>query len=211
MIVIFDVEGVLVDGEFLPELAKLVDRDGEVADITDKGIKGEINWSERLERRIRPVEGTTYAPCVSVAERLPLMNGAKEMISQFRKTDCTLVGVSGGFSLLTDRVRQELGLDYAFSNELVFHKGMLVGYALLVNANKKQILRNAFGSMLRGQTKVAVVDGANDLDLFSLVNYRVAFNAQKVVVDQADISITEKDLRLIPKALAKTGNIRNLD
>jgi phosphoserine phosphatase len=106
-----------------------------------------------------------------------------------------MVGISGGFTLLTNRVKNELGLDHAFSNELVFHDRKLVGYGLLVNVNKGQILRSAFGDMFRGMKKMAVVDGANDVDLFDLVDVRVAFNAQEIVRKKADVQVNVKDLR----------------
>jgi phosphoserine phosphatase len=68
-----------------------------------------------------------------------------------------LVGVSGGFSILTSRVKSQLGLDHVFSNELVFHSNRLIGYGLLVNSNKTQILKTAFDDLLEREPKVAVV------------------------------------------------------
>ena len=168
MIVIFDVEGVLVDGEFLPELARLVGKEKEVTDITIKGIRGEISWADGLAKRMELVKGVTHQQCVRVANSLPMMKGAVDMTESLKKMGCLMVGVSGGFSLLTNRVKSELGLDHVFSNELVFHDGKLVGYGLLVNANKAQILQTAFGDLFRGMRKMAVVDGANDIDLFDL-------------------------------------------
>ncbi len=197
MIIVFDVEGVLVDGEFLPELARLVGREREVREITMKGIRGEISWEHGLARRIDLVRGVTYQQCVRVANALPMMNGAAETAERLKRMGCLMVGVSGGFSLLTNRVKSELGLDHVFSNELVFHDGKLVGYGLLVNANKAQILRTAFGDMFRGMRKMAVVDGANDLDLFDLADHKVAFNAQEIVRRRADSAVGVKDLRPI--------------
>lgn len=195
LIVVFDVEGVLVDGEFLPELAKAVGRSGEVAEITRKGISGELDWEEGLAQRVDAVKGVTYSECRAVAEALPLMNGAEEIASRLKEMDCITVGVSGGFSLLAMRVKEALKLDHIFSNELVFHDNRLIGYGMLVNSNKTQILRSAFGSVLKGHKKVAVVDGANDIDLFGLVDLKVAFNAQRIVRERADIVIDGKDLK----------------
>lgn len=194
MIAIFDVEGVLVDGEFLPELARLVGKEEEVSDITMKGIRGEISWEHGLAKRIELVKGVTHQQCMRVANSLPMMKGAVEMAESLKRMGCLLVGVSGGFSLLTNRVKSELGLDHVFSNELVFHDGRLVGYGLLVNVNKAQILRTAFGDMFAGMRKMAVVDGANDVDLFDFVDLRVAFNAQEVVRKRADVRLDEKNL-----------------
>lgn len=222
MIVVFDVEGVLVDGEFLPELAGPVNKKEQVRDITMKGIRGEISWERGLAERIELVKGVTHQQCMRVANSLPIMRGAVEATEKLKKMGCVMVGVSGGFSLLTNRVKSELGLDHVFSNELVFHDGRLVGYGLLVNANKAQILRTAFGDMFSGMKKMAVVDGANDMDLFDLVDLRVAFNAQEVVKKRADVKLDTKDLRPIvdlarnvlvkeggrPKGLGRAGTSR---
>ncbi len=81
-------------------------------------------------------------------------------------------------------------------------------YGLLVNANKGQILGTAFGDMLKNEKKVAVVDGANDLDLFNLVDWKIAFNAQKVIRQWADVAIDEKDLRLVPEVIAESPLLR---
>jgi len=195
MIVVFDVEGVLVDGEFLPELAALVGKRDEVHELTLKGIRGEISWERGLAKRIELVKGVSHSQCMRVANALPMMKGAIEATEALRELGCIMVGISGGFSLLTNRVKSELGLDHVFSNELVFHDGRLVGYGLLVSANKAQILKTAFGDMFSGMRKMAVVDGANDVDLFDLVDVRVAFNAQEVVRKRADVQVNVKDLR----------------
>ena len=195
MIVVFDVEGVLVDGEFLPELAKLVDKWNQVQEITVKGIRGEISWERGLAQRVELLKGVTYQQCLRVANSLPMMKGAVETTEALREMGCLMVGISGGFSLLANRVKNELGLDHVFSNELVFHNGKLVGYGLLVSANKGRILRTAFGDMFMGMRKMAVVDGANDVDLFDLVDVRVAFNAQEIVRRKADVQVNVRDLR----------------
>lgn len=195
MIVIFDVEGVLVDGEFLPDLARLVHKEEEALDLTAKGIRGEISWERGLSERVELVKGVTHQQCVRVANSLPIMKGAVEATERLKKMGCVMVGVSGGFSLLTNRVKNELGLDHVFSNELVFHDGRLVGYGLLVNANKTQILKTAFGGRFGGMKKMAVVDGANDIDLFDIADLRVAFNATEIVRKKADIKVETRDLR----------------
>ena len=129
------------------------------------------------------------------------MKGAVEMSERLRELDCVTVGVSGGFSLLARRVREVLGLDHVFSNELVFHRGRLIGYGLLVSANKAQILNTAFGNSFDGSRKVAVVDGANDMDLFGLADLKIAFNAQKIVRDRAYVRLDVKDLRVLPQVI----------
>jgi phosphoserine phosphatase len=106
-------------------------------------------------------------------------------------------------------VKGALAFDHVFSNELVFHNGRLIGYGLLVNANKAQILNTAFGEMLKGRRKVAVVDGANDIDLFGVADLKIAFNAQKVVREKADVTVDGKDLREIPRIISEMSDRRS--
>jgi phosphoserine phosphatase len=205
-VAIFDVEGVLVDGEFLPSLARLVGKEKEVEDITLKGIRGEIIWEDGLKKRVELLKGIEYEKCVKVADSLPLMKGAKEMSEKLKSLGYIMIGVSGGFSLLAERVKKELRLDHVFSNQLVFHDGRLIGYGLLVSSNKTKILETALGDILYESKKVAVVDGANDLDLFGIADLRIAFNAQKAVKAKADIVIDEKDLMLVARTIEENGS-----
>jgi phosphoserine phosphatase len=203
LIVVFDVEGVLVDGELLPSLAKLVNKEEEVRRVTLAGIRGEINWEEGLQQRLNLLKGLKRSDCLKVAQSLPLMRGGKRMVDSLREMKSILVGVSGGFSILTERVKAELGLDHVFSNELVFHCDELIGYGLLVNSNKTLILQTAFGDLLKRKAKIAVVDGANDLDLFKIADLKIAFNAQPVVKEKADVIIDEKNLLEVSKTIAE--------
>jgi phosphoserine phosphatase SerB len=201
LIVIFDVEGVLIDGELLPSLARLVDKEEEVKKLTLMGIRGEIDWEEGLRRRLKLLRGISYEECRNVAESLPFTEGAHQMVEELRRMGAILVGVSGGFSILTSRVKSQLGLDHVFSNELVFHSNRLIGYGQLVNSNKTQILKTAFDDLLEREPKVAVVDGANDLDLFKIADLKIAFNAQPIVKQKADVIIDRKDLREVSKTI----------
>ncbi|MEM0121333.1 MAG: phosphoserine phosphatase SerB [Thermoprotei archaeon] len=203
LIVVFDVEGVLVDGELLPSLARLVGKEEEVEKLTLMGIRGEIDWEEGLKRRLKLLRGIGYDECMRVAESLPLTEGAHQMVAELKGMGAILVGVSGGFSILTSKVKSKLGLDHVFSNELVFHSNRLIGYGLLVNSNKTQILRTAFGELLEHEPKVAVVDGANDLDLFTMVDLKIAFNAQPIVRQRADVVIEKKDLREVARVIRR--------
>ena len=196
MLVVFDMEGVLVDGEFLPEVARAIGRFEEVRSITQQGIRGEIDWEEGLRRRMEIIRGIPQEECVRVSDALPIMPGAAELVSALKSRGCVVVAISGGFSLLAKRVKAEVGLDHAFANRLVFHEGRLTGYNLVVNADKARVLYTALGSMAKDrENTVAVVDGMNDLQLFDLAGLKVAFRAQPKVRETADVCIDSKDLR----------------
>jgi phosphoserine phosphatase len=198
MLVIFDVEGVLYDAEYLPLLARLVGKEREIMDITLKGIKGEIPWEEGLRRRIDALRGIDYDSALNVANSMPIMNGAKEACQYLKNKGFKLVAVSGGFTIITDRLKSELNLDYVVSNELIFRDGKLVGVDIQVDSRKANAIAKVIRSWnISKDDTVAVVDGANDLTLFDIAGLKVAFNAQSIVKERADVIIDEKDLRLL--------------
>ncbi len=202
MLAIFDVEGVLVDGEFLPNLAEQLGKKEEVLEITLKGIKGEIEWEKGLYMRIDAVKGAPYDLCTEVARSLPLMQGAIEMAEALKREGWRTAAVSGGFSLLADRVKGELGLDFVFSNRLLFNGNRLTGVKLNVNSNKAEPLAKIIETL--GETRssiIAAVDGANDLKLFDISGTRIAFNAQPIVQSRADYVVNEKNLTKILEIL----------
>lgn len=202
MLVIFDVEGVLYDAEYLPLLAKLVNKEKEIMDITVKGIKGEIPWEEGLLRRINELRGIKYEDALRIAREMPLMKGAKEICYKLKRAGWKLVAVSGGFTIMMNKLKEELGLDYIASNELIFNDGVLTGVDIMVNSNKA----NAIAKVIRNweerkENIVVVVDGANDLKLFEIAGLKVAFNAQEIVTNKADVTIDKKDLTLLLPAI----------
>ena len=141
MLVIFDVEGVLFDAEYLPILAEKVNKEKEIWEITKKGIQGEINWEEGLKTRINLLKGLDIAICQEVANSLPIMTGARETCRALKKAGWRLMAVSGGFSIMTDRLKKELDLDYIYSNELLFKNGKLDGVKINVDSDKAKSAR----------------------------------------------------------------------
>ena len=204
MLVIFDVEGVLLDAEYLPLLAKLVGKEKEIMDITVQGIRGEIPWEEGLLKRVDALRGIDYDKAMETALSMPIMKGAKEACQKLKRAGWRLLAVSGGFTIITDRLKDELALDRISSNELIFKDGKLSGVDINVNSDKA----NAIAKVIRQWNEkkediVTVVDGANDLKLFDIAGLRVAFNAQNVVKERADVVIDEKDLTLLLGVIEK--------
>jgi len=209
MLIIFDIEGVLVDGEFLPEVAKLMGREYEVAEITFKGIKGEIEWKAGLLRRIEMVKGVPYEGCVKICNTLPYMEGAKEACGELKRLGWKLAAVSGGPTLLSERVRKDLGLDYVFGNDLIFTGGLLETIDIHVDSDKAAAVKSLVDRL--GEKKrdiVAVVDGANDITLFDLAGVKVAFNAQPLIREKADYVIYEKNLTLLLPIVKEVAHSR---
>ncbi|MCY3853744.1 MAG: phosphoserine phosphatase SerB [Thaumarchaeota archaeon] len=198
MLAIFDVEGVLFDAEYLPLLAEKVNKEKEIWNITKKGISGKIDWEYGLRSRIELLRGLSYDTCQEVANSLPIMDGAKLVCKTLKNAGWKLMAVTGGFTIMTNRLKQELNLDYVFSNELIFTNGLLDEVKINVDSNKAKCAKIKVDEW-RQQKKdiVIVVDGANDLTLFDLCGFGIAFCAQDSVKCMADAYLEEKDLTQI--------------
>lgn len=198
MLVIFDVEGVLFDAEYLPILAEKINKEKEIWEITKKGIQGEINWEEGLKTRINLLKGLDLAICQEVANSLPIMTGARETCRALKAAGWKLMAVSGGFSIMTDRLKKELDLDYIYSNELLFKNGKLDGVKINVDSDKSKSARIKIEEW--GEKKediVVAVDGANDVKLFDICGLGIAYRAQDIVKDLATVTLEEKNLTKI--------------
>ena len=200
MLVIFDVEGVLLNAEYLPVLAKVLGakKEEEIWDITNKGIRGEINWEEGLKERVHALRGIEYAQAYKIAQNLEIMPGARELCTFLKSIGWKLVAVSGGFNIITDRLYTELQIDRIFSNDLIFRDGKLVDVDIQVTSDKSASVKKFVQE--HGYSKdeiVVVVDGANDLKLFNLSSFTIGFCPVDVIRDKAKVVIDEKDLSLL--------------
>ena len=206
MLIIFDVEGVLLNAEYLPVLAQVIGpkKEKEIWDITNAGIRGEINWEEGLLRRVQALRGISYEDAKNIGEGLPIMPGAKELCSALKKAGWKMIAVSGGFTIITDRLKNELGIDSIFSNELVFKNNKLDDVIMHVTSDKAAAVRDSIKKWgIRKEDIVVVVDGANDLKLFDLAGYTVGFCPVNMVREKADVSIDKRDLSLLLNLLKK--------
>ncbi len=198
LLVIFDVEGVLYDEEYLPILAEKLNKEDEIWEITKQGIQGKINWEEGLKTRVAALKGLDEKVCQEVADSLPIMTGAKEACRVLKAAGWKLMAISGGFTLMMDRLQKELELDYVYSNELIFKDGKLDGVKISVDSDKSKSAKMKITEW--GEKKediVCVVDGANDVKLFDICGLNIAYRAQDLVKDLATTILEEKDLSKI--------------
>lgn len=202
-------EGVLFDAEYLPILAEKINKQDEIWAITRKGIQGLINWEEGLRTRVEALKGLSFDTCKEVADELPIMTGAKEICRALKANGWKIMAVSGGFTIMTDRLKEELGLDFVYSNELLFKDGKLDGVKINVTSDKAKSARVKIAEWNESKDNIVVtVDGANDLTLFDICGLGVAFRAQDVVKDKANEIIEEKDLRNLIPLINKKYNIK---
>ena len=209
MLAIFDVEGVLYDAEYLPLLAEQVNKENKIWEITKKGIEGKIDWVDGLKERVHLLRGIEYDTSVEVANSLPVMTGAKEACAALKNAGWRLMAVSGGFTIITDRLKKELGLDFVYSNELVFKDGKLDDVIVNVDADKAKsavIKINEWNEKKEDIT--VVVDGANDVKLFDVTGFGIAFRAQDLVKDLATVTLDEKDLTKIVGLINSHYNLK---
>ncbi len=208
MLAIFDVEGVLFDAEYLPILAEKINKEKEIWEITRKGIQGLINWEDGLRTRINALQGLDYETCKQVADDLPIMTGAKETCRVLKAAGWKILAVSGGFTIMTDRLKKELNLDYVLANELVFKNGTLDGVKINVTSDKANAAKTKIAEWKEKQKDIVVtVDGANDMTLFDICGLGVAFRAQDIVKEKADVTIEEKDLTNLIDEINKHYNL----
>ena len=198
MLAIFDVEGVLYDEEYLPILAEKLDKEEEIWEITKQGIQGKINWEEGLQTRVAALKGLDQKVCQEVADNLPIMTGAKEACRVLKAAGWKLMAVSGGFTLMMDRLQTELDLDYVYCNDLIFKDGKLDGVKINVDSDKSKSAKIKIAEW--GEKKediICIVDGANDIKLFDICGLGIAYRAQDLVKDLATTTLKEKDLSKI--------------
>ena len=208
MLAIFDTEGVLIDGEFLPELAKVVGKEEKIWEITKKGISGEIEWEKGLIERINELKGVSYDECKRVSDGMPIMEGAKETFDELRKLGFKTLTVSGGPDILINRIKEELQIDYAFSNKLIFSEEKLQGVDIIVGSDKTIPIKDTIEMMKKQKEDIVItVDGANDIKLFDLAGLRISFNGTELINEKSDSIVNKKDLREIMPIIKDKFNL----
>jgi len=206
MLIIFDVEGVLLNAEYLPILAQVFgpSKEKEIWDITKQGIRGDIDWEEGLRKRVKALKGIKYDDAKQIGENLEIMPGAKDLCSALKDAGWKMIAISGGFTIITDRLKKELGLDLIFSNNLIFKNGTLDGLDLKVTSDKSLLVRPLIEKWgIKKEEIVVVVDGANDIKLFEIAGYTVGFCPVELVKNKADDVIELRNLSLLKNLLEK--------
>ena len=193
-LVVMDVDSTLIMDEVIELLAEEAGRLDAVADITSRAMAGELDFEGSLRERVRLLAGLDEAAIERVQGRIRLTPGARTFVRTLKRLGFTVAIVSGGFTPFTDRLRADLGLDYAYANGLAVVDGVLTGELegpVVDRAVKARLLAQiaAAEGVPLSQT-VAVGDGANDLDMLAAAGLGIAFNAKPVVRAQADTTVS---------------------
>ena len=189
-------------------MAKVVGKEEEIWEITKKGISGEIEWEKGLIERINELKGVSYDDCKRVSDNMPIMQGAKETFDELRKLGFKTLTVSGGPDILIDRIKEELQIDYAFSNKLIFGEEKLQGVDVIVGSDKTIPIKDTIEMMKKQKEDIVItVDGANDIKLFDLAGLRISFNGTELINEKSDSIVNKKDLREIIPIIKEKFNL----
>ncbi|MFM7784906.1 MAG: phosphoserine phosphatase SerB, partial [Gammaproteobacteria bacterium] len=184
-LVAFDMDSTLIDAEVIDELARRAGVGEEVAAITERAMRGEIDFSESFRRRVALLEGLGEHALEETAAGLRLTEGAEKLVSALKRIGLRTAIISGGFGYFGRRLQQRLGIDHVFANELDVADGRVTGRVIepiVDGACKARLLREiAAREGIALEQVIAVGDGANDLPMLSIAGLGIAFRAKPVV------------------------------
>lgn len=196
-LVVFDVDSTLIEDEVIELLADVAGKRADVAEVTDRAMRGELDFAESLVQRVATLAGLPESVFESVLSRVRITSGAKETIRAIQANGGKVGAVSGGFTQLLTPLAKELNLDFHRANELEVVDGKLTGKVIgdIIDKNAKANALTDWSKQTGLDKTVAVGDGANDLAMMAIAGLGVAFNAKPIVKEQADVVLKGNDLR----------------
>ncbi|MBN1324482.1 MAG: phosphoserine phosphatase SerB [Methanotrichaceae archaeon] len=197
-LIVFDMDMTIVDFEVINRLASFAGVDREVTTITERAMNGEMDFEESLRQRVRLLKGTPVETLEEIAKGLSLTPGSEELIHHLKQMGYKIALISGGFTYFTDVLKERLGFDYTFANELEIEDGILTGEITgeIIDGTAKGRIVNMLAEMekISPDNIVAVGDGANDCLMIQNAGLGVAFNAKEILKKVSDGSISRENL-----------------
>ncbi|TFW19051.1 phosphoserine phosphatase SerB [Massilia arenosa] len=193
-LVAMDMDSTLITIECIDEIADMQGLKPQVAAITEAAMRGELDFSASLTKRVALLEGLDASALERVyTERLQISMGGEAMLRGVKAAGLKTLLVSGGFTFFTDRLKERLGLDFTHANLLEIVDGKLTGRVVggIVDADEKMRTVQRVCGQLGIDPREAIVmgDGANDLKMMSIAGLSVAFRAKPVVRAQASVTL----------------------
>jgi phosphoserine phosphatase len=203
ILVVFDVDSTLIEDEVIELLADVAGKRAQVAEVTERAMRGELDFAESLRERVAVLAGLPESVFTDVYARITPTKGVQELIDAVHAAGGLVGAVSGGFTQVLTPLAAKLGLDFARANDLEVQGGKLTGKVdgrIVDRAVKAEsLLEWAAAAGIDPKNTIAVGDGANDLDMLATAGLGVAFNAKPLVRHTAQVVIERQDLReLIP-------------
>ena len=206
-LLVMDADSTLIQEEVIDLLGEEAGVGQQVADITERAMRGELDFKQALEERVATLKGLPESILDKVYARIHFNKGAKELVDELHARGYKVGLVSGGFHETVDRLAAEIGIDYVQANHLEIKDGVLTGrtYGDIVTKDVKvEKLRHwaAENGLTMDQT-IAMGDGANDLPMIQTAGIGIAFCAKPIVREQAPYQITEPDLYKVIEIIDK--------
>jgi phosphoserine phosphatase len=200
-LVFFDMDSTLVDMEIIDEMAQRAGVFKEVARITEKARRGDIDFEEALIQRVALLKGLKVEELEKIRNEMKLSEGAEDLVETLKRLGYKLGLVSGGFDYFSDFLREKLGLDFSYANQLEIKNGALTGKVLgkiVDNTYKAKIVHMVASreGVLLDQT-VAIGDGANDVLMLGQAGLGIAYNAKERLMRAANMSLGQARLKNI--------------
>ncbi|MDO9383215.1 MAG: phosphoserine phosphatase SerB [Hyphomicrobiaceae bacterium] len=198
-LLVADMESTIIEQECLDELADYAGVRERIAGITERAMRGELDFEAALRERVGLLAGLDARILQEIYdERVTLMAGAATLIATMQANGATCALVSGGFSFYTERIAARLGFDTQQANTLDVADDKISGTVaapILGREAKRAALERLAGEKLIDlAATLAVGDGANDLDMLAAAGLGVAFRAKPIVADKAAVSVVHGDL-----------------
>lgn len=193
-LVCFDMDSTLIETEVIDELAQRAGVGDKVRAITERAMRGEIDFCESFRERVALLEGLPESVMQEIAESLPVTEGLERMMKVLKLAGFKTAILSGGFTYFGNYLKQKYGFDYVYANELEIVDGHLTGRAVgeIVDGRRKAELLKLIAQVENvniAQT-IAVGDGANDLPMLATAGLGIAFHAKPKVKETAEQSIS---------------------
>ena len=197
-LLVMDVDSTLIMEEGIDLLGEEAGVGAQVAAITERAMRGELDFEAALRERVALLKGLPEDIFTRIAERIHFTPGAEELVDELHKRGYKVGLVSGGFHETVDRLAEQLGIDYVKANRLEIQQGFLTGQVLgeIVTKDTKLAMLKAWAAenMLELNQTIAMGDGANDLPMIQAAGIGIAFMAKPIVREQAPYQIQECNL-----------------
>lgn len=193
-LICFDMDSTLIQTECIDQLAEKAGVGDKVRDITERAMRGEIDFRESFTERVALLKGLDVSVMEGIAESLPITEGVDRMMQVLKRAGFKTAILSGGFTFFGEYLKRRFGFDYVYANELEVEDGKLTGRYVgdIVDGKRKAELLRLIAQVENvniAQT-IAVGDGANDLPMLSAAGLGIAFHAKPKVKESAKQSIS---------------------
>ena len=191
---VFDMDSTLIEAEVIDELAKAAGVGEQVAEITERAMRGELDFRASFKERLALLKGLSEEVLADIGAGLRMTEGAEFLFAELKRLGYKTAILSGGFTYFARQLQDKLGIDYVFANELEIVDGKVTGVAVepIVDAQRKADLLRQLTEQegLRLEQTIAVGDGANDLPMLAIAGLGVAFRAKPLVKQSAKQAIS---------------------